>query len=89
MGHLRNWGTSKRVRLAAWLETFERAAAQELWQETGWIFADELGRKLNARTDQSHWKRLLADANVRGALARCAAHSRHRPPGAGHQPPRK
>jgi integrase len=53
----------------------ERETADELWRDEGWIFADPLGRKLNARTDGFHWKRLLADANVRDARLHDAQHT--------------
>jgi integrase len=53
----------------------ERAKARDLWNDEGWIFADELGSKLNARTDQFHWKRLLGDAGVRDARLHDARHT--------------
>jgi hypothetical protein len=53
----------------------ERQKAANLWHDEGWIFADELGRKLNARTDQFHWKRLLADAGVRDARLHGVRHT--------------
>lgn len=53
----------------------ERETADELWQGEGWIFVDPLGRKLNARTDGFHWKRLLADAGVRDARLHDARHT--------------
>ncbi|WP_199430832.1 tyrosine-type recombinase/integrase [Qaidamihabitans albus] len=56
-------------------QEIERATAQELWQDEGWIFADPLGRKLNARTDQFHWKRLLEAAGVRDARLHDARHT--------------
>lgn len=49
--------------------------AGDLWHDDGWIFTDELERKLNARTDQSHWKRLLDDAGVRDARLHDARHT--------------
>lgn len=53
----------------------ERATARDLWHEEDWIFADELGRKLNVRTDQKHWKRLLESAGVRDARLHDARHT--------------
>lgn len=53
----------------------ERAPARDLWQDEGWIFADPLGRKINARTDQFHWKRLLDAAGVRDARLHDARHT--------------
>lgn len=53
----------------------ERQTARDLWHDEGWIFADELGRKLNARTDQKHWKRLLESAGVRDARLHDARHT--------------
>jgi integrase len=53
----------------------EREAAEDLWQDEGWLFADEQGKMLNARTDQFHWKQLLADAGVRDARLHDARHT--------------
>ncbi|MEU0462779.1 tyrosine-type recombinase/integrase [Amycolatopsis sp. NPDC006131] len=53
----------------------ERAKAGELWQGDGWVFTDELGRQINARTDGFHWKRLLAAAGVRDARLHDARHT--------------
>ncbi|MFC4005045.1 tyrosine-type recombinase/integrase [Prauserella oleivorans] len=53
----------------------EREKARDLWQDEGWIFADQLGRRLNARTDQFHWKRLLDAAGVRDARLHDARHT--------------
>ncbi|PRX47950.1 site-specific recombinase XerD [Prauserella shujinwangii] len=53
----------------------EREQARDLWQDEGWIFADQLGRRLNARTDQFHWKRLLDAAGVRDARLHDARHT--------------
>jgi integrase len=53
----------------------ERLRAGKLWQGDGWLFADELGRQINARTDGFHWKRLLAAADVRDARLHDARHT--------------
>lgn len=53
----------------------EREQARDLWQDEGWIFADQLGRRLHARTDQAHWKRLLDAAGVRDARLHDARHT--------------
>lgn len=53
----------------------EREQARDLWKDEGWIFADELGRKHNARTDQFHWKRLLDGAGVGDARLHDARHT--------------
>ncbi len=42
----------------------ERAAACDLWQESGYVFITETGRPLNPRTDYTEWKRLLDRAGV-------------------------
>jgi integrase len=56
-------------------QAVEREKARDLWNDEGWIFADELGQKLNSRTDQFHWKRLLGDAGVRDARLHDARHT--------------
>ncbi|WP_435120243.1 tyrosine-type recombinase/integrase [Amycolatopsis thermoflava] len=56
-------------------QEIERQKADELWHDEGWIFADPRGRQINARTDGFHWKRLLADANVRDARLHDARHT--------------
>jgi integrase len=53
----------------------EQEKARDLWNDEGWIFADELGQKLNSRTDQFHWKRLLGEAGVRDARLHDARHT--------------
>jgi integrase len=53
----------------------ERDRARDLWLDEGWIFADELGRKLNARTDQFRWKDLLGEAGVRDTRLHDARHT--------------
>jgi integrase len=70
-----------RIRLSSHLErhqeeqAVEREKARDLWNDEGWIFADELGQKLNSRTDQVHWKCLLGDAGVRDARLHDARHT--------------
>jgi integrase len=53
----------------------ERVSAGQLWQEGGWVFADELGRPLNTRTDIKRWKDLLRDAGVRPMRLHDARHT--------------
>lgn len=53
----------------------ERVAAGDLWQDGGWVFADELGRPLNSRTDVKRWKDLLKAADVRDVRLHDARHT--------------
>ncbi|MFD9890945.1 tyrosine-type recombinase/integrase [Amycolatopsis sp. NPDC059027] len=53
----------------------EREKARDLWKEDGWVFTNELGEKLNARTDQFRWKALLTEAGVRDARLHDARHT--------------
>jgi integrase len=56
-------------------QELERRRAAQLWHADGWVFADELGRPLNPRTDWSNWKTLLTDAGVRDARLHDARHT--------------
>jgi integrase len=42
----------------------DRAAACELWSETGYVFTTPTGQPLHPRSDYSAWKRLLEQAKV-------------------------
>jgi integrase len=53
----------------------ERQLAGDLWQDGGWVFADEVGRPLNNRTDTKRWKGLLKAADVRDVRLHDARHT--------------
>lgn len=53
----------------------ERAAAGELWQEGGWLFATRDGRGTSTRTDYDDWKELLRAAKVRDGRLHDARHT--------------
>jgi integrase len=53
----------------------EQERAAQLWVDQGWIFADEVGRPINPRTDWDSWKRLLAAAGVRDGRLHDARHT--------------
>ncbi|MFC3997970.1 tyrosine-type recombinase/integrase [Nocardiopsis sediminis] len=53
----------------------EREAAGELWEDGGWVFADEFGRSLNTNTDFHEWKALLKEAGLREARLHDARHT--------------
>jgi integrase len=59
-------------------QAVERCTAVQLWSDQGYIFADELGRAINPRTDWDRWKRLLAAADVRDVG--CTMPATQRPP---------
>lgn len=42
----------------------ERAAAFDLWEDTGYVFTTPTGQPLNPRTDYTNWKLLLDKAGV-------------------------
>ncbi|MEJ3742934.1 tyrosine-type recombinase/integrase [Actinomycetes bacterium KLBMP 9797] len=50
----------------------DRKRAGELWQDTGYIFTDELGRPIDPRKD---WQDLLVEAGVAPARVHAARHS--------------
>lgn len=52
-----------------------RAAARQLWQEEGWVFATPAGRPLNPNTDYHEWKLLLRTAGLREARLHDARHA--------------
>ena len=56
-------------------QELERQTAAQLWVDEGWVFADELGRRINPRTDWAHWKQLLRDAGVRDGRLHDARHT--------------
>lgn len=53
----------------------ERAAARQLWQDGGWVFATPMGRPINPNTDYREWKSLLRQARVRDARLHDARHT--------------
>jgi integrase len=53
----------------------ERAKAQELWHDEGWVFASPTGQPINPRTDYTEWKRLLREAGLREARLHDARHT--------------
>jgi integrase len=53
----------------------ERATAQQLWHDEGWVFASPTGEPINPRTDYTEWKRLLKDAGLREARLHDARHT--------------
>lgn len=57
------------------LQTEERAAARQLWEEKGYVFTSPTGEPLNPNTDYHRWKELLQDAGVRDARLHDARHT--------------
>jgi integrase len=53
----------------------EKAAAAQLWRDSGYVFTTERGEPLNPNTDYHHWKRLLADAGLRDGRLHDARHT--------------
>ena len=53
----------------------ERIAARQLWEDSGWVFASEIGRPLNPNTDYHQWKALLSAAKVRDGRLHDARHT--------------
>lgn len=53
----------------------ERAQAQELWHDEGWVFTTSTGQPINPRADYDEWKRLLKEAGLRDARLRDARHT--------------
>lgn len=53
----------------------ERERAAELWEESGWMFAQPNGRPIDPRRDLDEWKSLLAEAGVRDARLHDARHT--------------
>ena len=53
----------------------ERAAAGQLWRDSGYVFATPFGEPIIPNTDYHHWKRLLADAGLRDGRLHDARHT--------------
>jgi integrase len=53
----------------------ERAIAQDLWHDEGWVFATSTGEPVKSHTDYREWKRLLRDAGLREARLHDARHT--------------
>ena len=53
----------------------EQAAARQLWQDEGWVFASPTGGALNPNTDYHEWKALLKEAGVRESRLHDARHT--------------
>lgn len=53
----------------------EKRIAGNEWIDGGWMFTDERGKILSARTDWDKWKQLLAEASVRDARLHDARHT--------------
>jgi integrase len=53
----------------------ERRRAGQLWITDGWIFATETGEAINPSPDRSHWKALLAAAEVTDGRLHEARHT--------------
>jgi integrase len=53
----------------------ERERARQLWEEGGWVFAQQNGRPIDPRADHDAWKQLLQQAGVRDARLHDARHT--------------
>jgi integrase len=53
----------------------ERAAARQLWDAGGWVFARPDGKLLNPNTDYHEWKALLKEAGLRDGRLHDARHT--------------
>jgi integrase len=53
----------------------ERENAADLWQESGWVFAQPNGKATDPRADYAEWKALLNAADVREARLHDARHT--------------
>jgi integrase len=53
----------------------ERERARQLWEEGGWVFAQQNGRPIDPRADHDAWKDLLQEAGVRDARLHDARHT--------------
>jgi integrase len=53
----------------------ERAAACDLWQDTGYVFTSPTGQPIHPRTDFAEWKRLLKQAQVQERRLHDARHT--------------
>jgi integrase len=56
-------------------QDLERAAAGQLWHDSGYVFATPVGEPVNPNTDYHHWKRLLADGGLRDGRLHDARHT--------------
>lgn len=57
------------------LQQEEQAHAGSAWLEGGWGFTTETGEPINPRTDWSHWKALLQEADIRDGRLHDARHT--------------
>lgn len=57
------------------VQAAERALAESLWQEEGWVFTNEVGRLLNPNTDYREWKALVQAAGLRDSRLHDARHT--------------
>jgi len=53
----------------------ERAAAKQLWNESGWLFSSPTGEPINPNSDYHAWKALLKAAGVRDGRLHDARHT--------------
>jgi integrase len=53
----------------------ERRHARDAWVEGVWVFSTEIGAPISPRTDWSHWKQLLKDADIRDSRLHDARHT--------------
>jgi integrase len=53
----------------------ERTTARQMWKESGWVFASEIGEPLIPRTDWDRWKELLKSAGIRDGRLHDARHT--------------
>ena len=53
----------------------EQAAARQLWQGEGWVFASSTGGALNPNTDYHEWKSLLEEVGLRESRLHDARHT--------------
>jgi integrase len=53
----------------------ERVLAANLWQESGWMFAQPNGKPTDPRADYGEWKDVLVSAGVREARLHDARHT--------------
>ena len=53
----------------------ERAAAAQVWRDSDYVFTTPVGEPTNPNTDYHHWRRLLADAGLRGGWLHDARHT--------------
>jgi integrase len=63
------------LRAHARAQEAERAAAGQLWADSGLVFPDEHGRSPSHRKDWAEWKALLTEASVRNGRLHDARHT--------------